>query len=93
MFYRSRSTALTRSTASADDQLAVQFLIKLLLPALPCRYCIRLRDVGLVRLSMTDRSKPRQVSSQHRGRMICDYVFRQIGKDADSIPLMGGMCR
>ena len=77
----------------ADDQFPVQFLIGLLLLAFPSRHGLVLGDVGLVRLPMTNRSKPWQVRGQCCRVTICDRTDRQVGKDARGMMLIGRMRR
>ena len=52
------------SAASADNQLAIQLFVQLLLLALPRRRRLILGDVTLSWLPMTDRSKPGQMRRQ-----------------------------
>jgi hypothetical protein len=46
------------STAAADEQLAIESDIEILLLALPCRQNVVLGDVGPCGLPMTDRREP-----------------------------------
>jgi hypothetical protein len=79
--------ALLASAPATDDQLAVQLLVELLLPVLPCQNGLVWGDIGLMRLPMADRSKPGQVRRQHCRGMICSRANWQIGEDGDSIVL------
>src|SRR5947208_274587 len=82
-----------RSAPAADDQLAVQLLVGLMLLTLPCRDGLVLGNDGSVWLPMADRSKPGQARGQHYRRMICSRADRQIREDADSIVPVGRICR
>jgi hypothetical protein len=50
-------------------------------------------DIGLVRLPMADRSKPRPLRGQHGRRMVCSPVNWQVGENADGIVLVGRLRR
>jgi hypothetical protein len=81
--------AVQRFSTPADDQLAVQFLIELLLLVLPCRDDFVLGDVCPMRLPMADRSKPGHARGQRDRRTICGRGRRQIGENRDGILPVG----
>jgi hypothetical protein len=60
------------SAPAADNQLAVQLLVELLLLALRSRDFFRLRDVIAPRLEMTDRSTPWPMRSQRDRCVPCN---------------------